>query len=205
MSLKTLQKKAGIVADGVFGKNTFKHCSKELAITNHSSAVHFWAQVGHETGNFKYFKENLNYSADALLRVFGKYFKDRSEAKRYARKPKLIASKVYGNRMGNGEEASMDGWKYRGRGALQLTGKNNYQAFSDYMIEPCIMDEPETVADQYAFDSAMFFFDTNNLWEIACKGLDEDTVRKVTRRINGGTNGIAHRLELTKKYSKYEL
>jgi len=205
MSLRALQRRAGIVDDGVFGKNTFKHCSKELGITDHSSAVHFWAQVSHETGNFVHLKENLNYSTDGLLRTFGRYFRSRAEAKKYARSPKLIASRVYADRMGNGDEASMDGWTYRGRGALQLTGKNNYKLFAKHMNNDCIVTNPDIVADELAFESAMFFFETNNLWAIACKGVGEEDVRAITRRINGGFNGIAHRLELTNKFAKYTL
>jgi len=202
--LQRLQEKAGIEPDGIFGKNTFKHCSKVLGIDKHSKAVHFWAQVGHETGNFKHFEENLNYSSDALLRVFGRYFKDREEANNYAREPEKIASKVYANRMGNGDEESMDGWKYRGRGALQLTGKNNYKSFSDYLGVDVIKN-PNLVVDKYAFESAMFFFDSNNLWQICLGGLDEKTIKKLTKRINGGYNGIEHRIELTNKYATYNL
>lgn len=204
MSLKKLQKKSGITPDGIFGKNTFKHCSCYLGIDNHINAVHFWAQVGHETGNFKFFKENLNYSADALLRVFGKYFKDKAQAKEYARNPEKIANRVYSNRMGNGDELSGDGFKYRGRGALQLTGKDNYEAFANYMRDMSILNNPKVVATDLAFQSAMFFFDKNNVWSLA-KDFSEDSIRKVTRRINGGFNGLDHRIELTEKYKKYSL
>jgi putative chitinase len=111
-----------------------------------------------------------------------------------------IANKVYGNRMGNGAEASGDGWKFRGRGALQLTGKSNYEAFAKYLGKPEIMDKPEMVADEYAFESAMFFFDKNKLWDICDKGVNEDSMLKLTKRINGGTNGLEHRKALTIKY-----
>lgn len=205
MSLKKLQEKAGVEADGVFGPATFKAASAYLGITEHARAVHFFAQVAHETGNFRYFVENLNYSANALQRVFKKYFPTAAEAKEYARKPKKIANKVYANRMGNGDEASGDGWKYRGRGALQLTGRNNYQAFENYLQGPCVLDFPDKVKDEYAFESAMFFFDTNKLWRICDQGLDEGTIRLLTRRINGGFNGLAHRIELTNKFKNYSL
>jgi putative chitinase len=111
-----------------------------------------------------------------------------------------IANKVYGNRMGNGVEASGDGWKFRGRGALQLTGKSNYEAFAKYLGEPEILIKPEMVADEYAFESAMFFFDKNKLWDICDKGVNEDSMLKLTKRINGGTNGLEHRKALTIKY-----
>ena len=151
---------------------------------------------------YKAFSENLNYSASGLSKIFGKYFPGDLEEE-YARKPEKIASRVYGNRMGNGDEESGDGWKYRGRGALQLTGKNNYTAFAKYLDKPEILDNPDLVANEYAFESAMFFFDKNNLWSICDKGIDSNTITKLTRRINGGTNGLDHRKNLTLKYYEY--
>lgn len=203
MSLKKLQELSGVTPDGVFGKNTFKEAAEFLGITNQVHAVHFFAQCAHESGNFKSFTENLNYSKKALRVVFGKYFKDDETASKYARKPEMIANRVYANRMGNGNEESGDGWRFRGRGSIQLTGKNNYDAF-DKTVVNSVIDNPELVSDIYSFTSAKFFFDSNNLWDI-CTDLSEDTVKKLTRRINGGYNGIKHRLELTEKYSKYEL
>ena len=102
--------------------------------------------------------------------------------------------------MGNGDEDSKDGWKYRGRGALQLTGKNNYTAFAEYLDKPEILDNPDLVVDEYAFESAMFFFDKNKLWGICDKGIDDATILKLTKRINGGTNGLDHSQALTLKY-----
>ena len=165
-------------------------------------AAHFFGQTGHETAAFKLFSENLNYSANGLSKIFGKYFPGDLEEE-YARKPEKIASRVYGNRMGNGDEESGDGWKFRGRGALQLTGKNNYTAFAKYLNRPEILDNPDLVATEYAFESAMFFFDKNNLWSICDKGIDSNTITKLTRRINGGTNGLDHRKLLTLKYYEY--
>lgn len=205
MSLKKLQELCGIAPDGVFGPNTFRAGGAYLGLTSHASCVHFFAQTGHETGDFKWFSENLNYSATALRRVFGKYFTNDQIAAEYARQPGKIANRVYANRMGNGPEASGDGWKYRGRGALQLTGKNNYTAFSEYAKDPGILIDPSTVADQYSFTSALFFFDKNNLWDICEEGFSRETIKKLTRRINGGLNGIDHRIVLTEKYSEYEL
>ena len=105
--------------------------------------------------------------------------------------------------MGNGDEASGDGWKYRGRGALQLTGKSNYKAFADYLGKPEIMDTPDLVATTYAFESAMFFFDRNKLWSICDKGVNDAAILELTKRINGGTNGLDHRKVLTNKYYGY--
>ena len=200
-----LQEQAGVTADGLFGPGSFKAGAEFLKITSHTRAVHFFAQTGHETGNFRLFTENLNYSATALRSVFGKYFKTDEEAEKYARKPEEIANIVYANRMGNGDTASGDGWKYRGRGALQLTGKNNYTAFSNFMGDSSIIDDPSEVAGKYSFNSAVFFFDNNNLWSICDEGLTEDVVKKVTKVINGGYNGLEHRWELTQKYSAYSL
>jgi putative chitinase len=102
--------------------------------------------------------------------------------------------------MGNGDEASGDGWKFRGRGALQLTGKANYQAFADYLKNPQIMTNPDLVANELAFESAIFFFDRNKLWDICDKGVTKDTILALTKRINGGTHGLADREEKTIKY-----
>jgi predicted chitinase len=157
--------------------------------------AHFFAQILHESGSLRFDTENLNYSSDALLRVFGKYFKTRAEADACARKPEKIANRVYANRMGNGSESSGDGWKYRGRGLIQLTGKNNYKAFSDWVGDPHIMDEPDLVSSVYAVHSAVFFWDKNSLNKLA----DKDDVIAVTRRVNGGENGLSHRRELLNK------
>ncbi|MFN8581646.1 MAG: hypothetical protein U0163_11810 [Gemmatimonadaceae bacterium] len=108
--------------------------------------AHFFAQILHESGSLRYDMENLNYSADALLAVFPKYFKTREQAVAYARQPQKIANRVYANRMGNGNEASGDGWKYRGRGLIQLTGKDNYEAFAQWIGDPHVVDEPDVVS-----------------------------------------------------------
>ena len=121
----------------------------------------------------------------------------------YARKPEKIANRVYASRMGNGDEASGEGWKYRGRGALQLTGKANYKAFSDYLKKPEIMDNPDMVANELSFESAIFFFERNKLWEICDKGVNDATILAITKKINGGTHGLEDRVLKTKKY--YEM
>jgi putative chitinase len=198
MSIKALQTKIGATPDGAFGPKTMK-AAMEFYKLSAVRAAHFFGQTSHETGEFKTFSENLNYSAAGLKKIFKKYFNDLT-ALAYARNPEKIANKVYGNRMGNGAEASGDGWKFRGRGALQLTGKSNYEAFAKYLCKPEIMDKPEMVADEYAFESAMFFFDKNKLWDICDKGVNEDSMLKLTKRINGGTNGLEHRKSLTIKY-----
>ena len=201
MSLKSLQEKIGVGADGAFGPGTMKKAMEFYKLTP-VRAAHFFAQTAHETGGFKAFLENLNYSAQGLQGIFGKYFPGTLEES-YARNPEKIANRVYASRMGNGNEASGDGFKFRGRGALQLTGKDNYKAFSDYLKKPEIMTNPDLVATTYSFESAMFFFDKNKLWSICDQGVNDASILALTKRINGGTHGLADRSEKTKKYYEY--
>ena len=201
MSLKSLQEKIGVGADGAFGPGTMKAAMAFYKLTP-VRAAHFFAQTSHETGGFKAFSENLNYSAQGLQGIFGKYFPGNLEES-YARQPEKIANRVYASRMGNGDEASGDGWKYRGRGALQLTGKANYQAFADYLKKPEVLTNPDLVATTYAFESAMFFFDKNKLWSICDQGINDAAILALTKRINGGTHGLDDRNAKTKKYYEY--
>lgn len=168
-------------------------------ITNNFRLAHFLSQVGHESGNFKVLYENLNYSAAGLLKVFPRYFNP-TTAKQFERKPQLIANKVYANRIGNGNEASGDGWNYRGRGYLQVTGRANYKAFSEYIAEDCEKN-PDLVATKYPLDSALWFFDRNKLWTLCDKG--EGNVPIVSKRVNGGTNGLQDRLNKFRSFIKY--
>ena len=201
MSLKALQTKIGVTADGVFGPGTMKKAMEFYKFTP-VRAAHFFAQTAHETGGFKLFTENLNYSADGLQKIFGKYFPGTLEES-YSRNPEKIANRVYASRMGNGAEASGDGWKFRGRGALQLTGKDNYTAFAQYLQKPEIMTTPDLVATTYSFESAMFFFDKNKLWSICDQGINDAAILALTKRINGGTHGLDDRNQKTKKYYEY--
>ena len=201
MSIKALQTKIGVTADGAFGPGTLKAAMAFYKLTP-LRAAHFFAQTAHETGEYKLFSENLSYSTDGLKKIFGKYFPG-TLAEGYSRNPEKIANRVYGNRMGNGDEASGEGWKFRGRGALQLTGKENYTAFSKYLNKPEILVNPDLVANEYAFESAMFFFDKNKLWTICDKGIDVASITALTKRINGGILGLDHRKALTLKYYEY--
>jgi putative chitinase len=201
MSLISLQTKLGIAADGAFGPGTMKAAMAYYKMTP-ERAAHFFAQTSHESGGFKVFSENLNYSAQGLQGIFGKYFPGNLEES-YARQPEKIANRVYASRMGNGDEASGDGWKFRGRGALQTTGKDNYSQFAKHLEKPEIMENPDLVATEYAFESAIFFFDKNKLWDICDKGVNKDTILALTKRINGGTHGLADREEKTFKYYTY--
>lgn len=155
--------------------------------------AHFLSQCAHESGNFKAVTENLNYGAKGLRATFGKYFKDDTSAAAYERKPEKIANRVYSSRMGNGDEASGDGWKFRGRGYIQLTGKDNYTQF-DKVVDDDILANPDLVATKYPLMSAAFFFEKNNLWKICDGGADKEDVIALTKRINGGTHGLEDRL-----------
>jgi putative chitinase len=201
MSLKSLQERAGVAADGAFGPGTMKAGMALLKLTP-VRAAHFFAQTSHETGGFKAFSENLNYSAQGLQGIFGKYFPGTLEES-YARQPEKIANRVYASRMGNGNEASGDGWKFRGRGALQLTGKANYEAFAKYLGTNEVMENPDLVATKYSFESAMFFFEKNKLWAICDKGINDAAILELTKRINGGTHGLEDRKLKTYKYYEY--
>ena len=202
MSLVNLQQKLGITADGAFGPGTLKTAAAYYKL-NKNRAAHFFAQTAHESGNFKAFSENLNYGAKGLRGIFGKYFPTDALAAAYERKPEKIANRVYANRMGNGDEFSGDGWKYRGRGALQLTGKSNYQAFADYIGRPDVMSNPDLVAGELCFESALWFFDRNKLWSICDQGVTDSAILALTKRINGGTHGLDDRKAKTKKYATW--
>ncbi len=158
--------------------------------------AHFLAQCHHESNGFRVVEENLNYRAAGLLRVFPKYF-DLQTAEEYAHNKVAIASRVYANRMGNGNEASQEGWLYRGRGYIQLTGKDNYAAFNDQLPED-IIKNPDLVATQYPMLSAAWFWDHNKINAV----IDNDaSVYDVTRKVNGGLNGIEDRMQLFEHYS----
>jgi putative chitinase len=204
MSMIELQKKIGVTADGAFGKGTFAAAAAYYKLSP-NRAAHFFAQTAHESGGFKTFSENLNYGAKGLRGIFGKYFQTDAIAKAYERQPQRIANRAYANRMANGDEASGDGWKYRGRGALQLTGKANYQAFADYIGRPDVMTNPDLVAGELCFESALWFFDKNKLWGICDQGINDAAILALSGRINGSKNphGLADRNAKTKKYATW--
>jgi putative chitinase len=158
-------------------------------ITTKERIASFLSQVGHESAHLNILVENLNYSQDGLRKVFSKYFPDEATAFRYARQPKWIASRVYANRMGNGGEESLDGWTYRGRGILQVTGKNNYRACSRALFgDDRLLEEPDLLLRKdFAIMSACWFWQTNRLNNIA------HDVRASTRVVNGGFHGLADR------------
>jgi putative chitinase len=153
----------------------------------------FLAQCGHESGGFTVLQENLNYSADGLNKIFKKYFPTLDSAQPYARKPEMIANRVYGNRMGNGDEASGEGYRYRGRGPIQLTGKDNYTACSDFLFQDdTLLQNPDMLLDpEYALHSACWFWWKNDLNNYA----DSADLVTMTKRINGGTIGLEDRIK----------
>ena len=171
----------------------------------------FLSQLGHECAQLATFVENLNYSQQALRNVFGKYFPTDELASQYARKPEKIANRVYANRMGNGDEESGDGWKYRGRGGIQVTGKDNYETATnkmrdlpiatDFVLEPDLLATP-----QFAIQSAAWWWSNAGLNELSDKlGAkdDLDVFTKITRRVNGGTNGLDDRLAIYKRTKQF--
>jgi len=173
--------------------------ASKFGINTPLRVAHFLAQCGHESGGFKVTNENLNYSAKGLNGIFKKYFPTLASAVPYERKPEKIANKVYGGRMGNGVEASGDGYKFRGRGYIQLTGKENYTAFGK-SIGVDILSNPDSVATTYALASAAWFFSKNGLHKIADEGASDMVVTKITKRVNGGTIGLEDRIKHFKEY-----
>jgi len=168
------------------------------AITNSLRLAHFLAQCAHESAGFTVVYENLNYSADGLKAIFPKYFPDPLNQS-YARNPAKIGARVYADRMGNGDEASGDGYTFRGRGYIQLTGKSNYAAFGKSVGEDTIAD-PDLVATKYPLASAGFFFDSHEIWTICDGGSTDAVITAVTKKVNGGTNGLADRTQYFNKY-----
>jgi putative chitinase len=192
-----LEKLKGHIPDNVIAQ--IPGVMEKFQINTPLRLAHFLAQCGHESGGFRLTKENLNYSAKGLMGIFKKYFPNEALANQYARKPEKIANKVYGNRMGNGAEATGDGAKYCGRGYIQLTGKDNYTAFGKSINED-IAANPTVVAEKYALLSAAWFFNKNKLHIMADGGATDAVVTSITKRVNGGTIGLADRIKHFKEY-----
>lgn len=231
-SLKEWQTKNGLTSDGVAGPITLSKMGIEIptikkedlkldklkgqipdaviseiamiadkfGIITNLRLCHFLAQCSTESGNFKLTLENLNYSTSGLMKIFPGYFPG-NLAESYAHQPEKIASRVYGSRMGNGDEPSKEGWKFRGRGFLQVTGKQNYQILGDF-LNVDLVSNPDLVATTYPLSSAAHFFYKNNLWPICDEGLSEEVVTRVSRRVNGGDNGLQHRKSEFKRFEK---
>ena len=195
----SLDKLQGVIPDTVIAQLSDPNDPDKLGLTSDLRLAHFLAQCSHESGDFKTTHENLNYSAEALPKIFGKYFTVDTAAD-YARQPEKIANRVYANRMGNGDEDSGDGWNYSGKGYIQLTGKYMYGKFTDFIGEDCVTI-PSIVETKYPLASAAFFFSLNKLWDICDRGTDEATVTLVSKRVNGGTVGLQDRLARFTKFA----
>jgi putative chitinase len=191
-----LDKLKGHIPDSVLTQ--IPDTAVKFNITNPLRLAHFLAQCGHESGGWRATSENLNYSSKGLMGIFSRYFTP-ALAEQYARKPEAIASRVYGGRMGNGVEATKEGYKFRGRGYIQLTGKDNYRAFDAFVPED-ILGNPDLVSTKYPLMSAAWFFNKNGLWTICDKGADQATVTAVTKRVNGGTIGLPDRIKHFNEY-----
>jgi len=190
-----IEKLKGHVPDAVIAQ--LPDTISKFALDTPVKLAHFLAQAGHESGGFKVVNENLNYGAKGLLSIFKKYFPTEAKAKEYERKPEKIANLVYGGRMGNGPEASGEGYKFRGRGYIQLTGKDNYKAF-DAVVPEDILANPDLVATKYPLLSAAWFFHKNCLKK--CVDASDATVTAVSKCVNGGTIGLPDRLKHFKEY-----
>jgi len=192
-----LEKLKGHIPDSVIAQ--IPAVAEKFKIDTPLKLAHFLAQCGHESGGFKVVNENLNYSAKGLMGVFKKYFPTEELAKQYERKPEKIANKVYGNRMGNGDEVSGEGFKFRGRGFIQLTGKQNYTEFGKAINED-IVSNPDKVATNYPLLSAAWFFSKNCLGK--CTAPTVEAVTAVTKCVNGGTIGLEDRKKHFEEYHK---
>ena len=196
-ALKSLQSKCGCCSiDGSFGPNTARAIVKHYELSPERGA-HLLGQVVHESGSFKLTRENLNYSAESMMRVWPSRFPTKESAEPYARNPKALAENVYFGRMGNDskEKASL----YIGRGFLQLTGFSNVKAFASDMGKPEVIEDPSLLEKEYAMDTAIWFFQKNNLWKICDEGVNDSVVKKLTKKINGGYTGLDHRIKETNK------
>lgn len=206
-SILNIERLRGYVPDSVIAQ--LPNVISKFNISNVLRLSHFLSQCSHESGEFKVVFENLNYSEDGLLRIFKSDFdvnKDRilsdfekRKAKELARNPQKIANFVYANQNGNGGEISGDGWKFRGRGYIQLTGKANYSKFSQFLGVDATSN-PDIVANSFPLASAAFFFNSNGLWTICDKGSSEAVIKAVTLKVNGGTNGYDDRVIKFKRF-----
>jgi putative chitinase len=179
-----------------------EQCHSLAVLTTPLRRAHFLSQCSHESNNFNSVRENLNYSETGLRSTFPAYFSHGGSAGNYARKPVAIANRVYANRLGNGGEFSGDGYKYRGRGYIQITGKDNYGMFSAYCHDDCLAD-PDLIATKYPLQSAIWFFNVNRLWLICDKGCADAVVKQLTKRINGGDIGLEERISLFSEYYQF--
>lgn len=195
-AMRKLQTKiGGVGADGAFGPNTARAIAQHYGLSPERGA-HLLGQASHESGGFRLTQENLNYSVESMMRVWPSRFPTEESAEPYARNPKALADKVYSGRMGN---KINEGHKFIGRGFLQLTGYENHRAFASDMGLPQILQDPSLLEEEYAFETAQWFFQRNNLFKIADEGVNDDTIKRITRKVNGGYHGLEDRTDQTNK------
>ena len=195
-AMKKLQEKVGVGADGHFGKNTAKAIAEHYELSN-ERAAHLMGQASHESGHWRHTRENLNYSSESMMRVWPSRFPDLASTQGLARNPKALAENVYFGRLGNDSKTKAS--LYVGRGFLQLTGFANVKAFASDMGVPEVIEDPQLLEDEYAFETALWFFKKNKLFDIADKGVNEEIIKKITKRVNGGYHGLDDRIEQTNK------
>jgi len=200
-SMQNIQAKIGVDADGKFGPNTARAIATHYGLSPERGA-HLLGQAAHESGEFKRSKENLNYSWKGLMATWPSRFTTEAEAREYHRQPSKIARKVY-LRTSLGNETENDAELFIGRGWLQLTGKSNYQSFASDMGVPEVMTDPSLVENEYAFETAQWFFSKNGLFKIADQGVNEDVIQKITKHVNGGYHGLDDRINKTKKIHRW--
>jgi putative chitinase len=195
-AMKLLQAKCGVSADGDFGPNTARAIAQHYELSP-ERAAHLLGQAAHESGGFNHTRENLSYSAEGICSTWKSRFKSIEEAAPLARNPKALAESVYFGRMGNDtkEKASL----YIGRSFLQLTGYDNHKAFAHDMNRPDVLTDPSLLEGELAFEGALWFFQKNDLFKIADGGVNEDTIKRITKRVNGGYHGLEQRTEETNK------
>lgn len=196
-AMKTLQSKCGCTPDGAFGPNTARAIAAHYELSP-ERAAHLLGQAHHESGGFKRTKESLYYSTpERIQAVWPSRFATVDDARPYAKNPTGLAGKVYAGRMGNDTEE--EAAKFLGRGFIQLTGQNNYRSFATDMRVPEVLADPSLVENEYAFDSALWFFKSNGLFSYADRGVSEDVIRTITKRVNGGHHGLNDRIAQTNK------
>ena len=196
-AMKMLQEKCGATPDGSFGPNTARSIAKHYELSP-ERAAHLLGQASHESGGFKRVKESLYYiSPERIQQVWPSRFKTVEDAKPYARNPSKLAGKVYAGRMGNISEA--EAAKFLGRGFLQCTGHTNYRLFAKEMRLPEVLNDPSLLEGEYAFDSAIWFFEHNKLFDLADKGISDSVIKTISCRVNGGYHGLDDRMVQTKK------
>ncbi len=170
----------------------------EYGVNSALRAAHLLSQCAHESANFTKTEENLNYSKERLLVVFPHYFNDLDIAAQYEHNPEKLGNYIYANRMGNGPPCTGDGYRYRGRGYLQLTGVTNYRSFNRFIKNNNVVNSPELVSTLYPLVSSAWFFNCSSIWPLCDKGGTDEDIKAVTKRVNGGVNGLAERSKLFK-------